>query len=81
MAALLVKLCAGAGVLLIAWGIYIKNEIKQDTIFALGGLCLLLYSIYLRDPFFIVLQIIFTGSSLYEIYKIKTTKSINISPH
>jgi len=68
------------GVLLIAYGIHAKKEIKQDIIFALGGLCLLAYSSYLRDPIFIVLQIIFTGSSLYEIYKLKRDSSTRLRP-
>ncbi len=59
------------GVLLISYGIYIKKETSQDMIFALGGLSLLIYSTYLRDPIFIPLQIIFTGSSLYELYCLK----------
>jgi len=60
------------GVLLIAYGIHAKKEVQQDYIFVLGGICLLVYSISLRDPIFIPLQIIFVGSSLYEIYKIKS---------
>ncbi len=58
------------GMLLITTGILIKKEIKQDWLFVAGGTLLLVYSIYLHDPIFIPLQIIFTATSLYEIYKI-----------
>ncbi len=69
-----------AGLLLITYGIYAGNEKKQDYIFALGGVFLLAYSSYLRDPIFIVLQIVFTTSSLFEIYKInKRERSLPIS--
>ncbi len=60
------------GLLLITWAIFAKNEIKQDIIFVLGGLGLLVYSISLRDPIFIPLQIVFIIASLYEILKIKS---------
>ena len=71
---IIAKILGVVGVLLITWGIYAKKEISQDWIFVSGGLCLLAYSIYLRDPIFIPLQIIFTLASLYEIYEIKTGK-------
>lgn len=71
---LLPKILGAFGLICITWGIFLKNEIKQDWIFALGGLLLLVYSVYLKDPIFIPLQTIFTGASLYEIYKIKHKK-------
>lgn len=57
--------------LLISGGILKKKETSQDWIFVAGGLCLLVYSIYLKDPIFIPLQIIFIGASLYELHKLK----------
>ncbi len=71
---LLAKIIGACGLLLITYGIFAKNEERQDWIFSLGGLFLLGYSVYLRDPIFIPLQIIFTGASLFEIYKIKHKK-------
>jgi len=68
---LLPKLFGALGLILITWGIFVRKETKQDWIFALGGLFLLVYSISLRDPIFIPLQIIFILASLYEIHKIK----------
>ena len=71
---MLFKILGIIGVLFITYGIYVKNEIKQDSIFILGGLCLLAYSIYQRDPIFIPLQIIFISGSLIEIIKLKKKK-------
>lgn len=68
------KICGIIGLLLISYGIFSKKEVTQDKIFALGGLFLLLYSIYLRDPIFIILQGIFILSCLYEMYKIRHKK-------
>jgi len=67
----LIKIVGAIGLILITGGIFVKNEIKQDWIFSLGGIFLLAYSIYLKDPIFIPLQIIFTLASLYEIYTLK----------
>jgi len=71
---MLFKIIGVIGVLFITYGIYVKNEIKQDLVFILGGGCLLVYSIYLWDPIFIPLQIIFIIGSLVEIIKIKRKK-------
>ena len=70
----IVKAHGATGLLLITWGIFVKKETKQDWMFSLGGLFLLAYSIYLKDPIFITLQIVFTLASLYEIYKITYAK-------
>jgi hypothetical protein len=74
MEPLLFKILGSLGLLLITWGIFIKQETKQDWIFALGGLFLLAYSIYLNDVIFITLQLVFTGASLYEIYRLNHKK-------
>jgi len=62
-----VKIMGAIGLLLITSGIFIKNEIKQDWIFIAGGFGLLIYSLWLKDPIFVPLQIIYIGASLYEI--------------
>jgi len=71
---ILYKLIGIAGMLLITYGVFNKRRGNQDLMFAIGGLCLLIYSIYLRDFIFIILQITFTSASLYEMYKIKNKK-------
>lgn len=65
------KIPGAIGLLLITWGIFIKKEIRQDWIFALGGIFLLAYSVYLREIIFITLQVVFILASLFEIYRLK----------
>lgn len=65
------RLLGIVGLLLITWGIFAKSEKQQDWIFVAGGACLLLYSIYLQDLIFIILQTVFILASLYEIHKLK----------
>ena len=56
------------GLLLITWGVLEKKETRQDILFIVGGLGLLAYSISLKDPIFIPLQIIFISTSAWELY-------------
>lgn len=63
-----------AGLLLISYAIWLKNEKRQDFLFILGGMALLIYSIFIKDLIFIVLQIVFIISSLVELIKLSKTK-------
>lgn len=63
------------GMLFITTGIFYKKPITQDKMFVIGGLFLLLYSIYLRDVIFTVLQAIFIFASLYRIYDLNFKKN------
>lgn len=60
------KACGIIGLLLITKGIFIRGHRHQSLIFAIGGIFLLVYSAYLRDLIFIVLQTVFIVSSVYE---------------
>jgi len=55
------------GLLLITWGVLEKNEQRQDWLFIVGGILLFFYSYWLGDAVFMVLQIVFTSASAYEL--------------
>jgi uncharacterized membrane protein len=74
MLEIIAKILGIIGLLLITYGIFAKKRIVQDEIFAIGGIFLLTYSVSLRDLVFITLQIVFTISSVYEVYKLKKEK-------
>lgn len=65
------KLIGAFGLLLISAGIIIKNRKKQDILYIVGGICLEIYSIYIGDLIFIILQLIFTIAAIYDLLKIK----------
>lgn len=65
------KFIGALGIILISFGILIKNRERQDIFYILGGGCLEAYSLYIRDPIFIILQIIFTLSAIYDFIKSK----------
>ncbi|PIT88507.1 MAG: hypothetical protein COU29_01855 [Candidatus Magasanikbacteria bacterium CG10_big_fil_rev_8_21_14_0_10_36_32] len=68
------KIIGALGLISIIAGVVNLNSIRRNWFFVVGGILLLTYSIYLRDPIFIPLQAIFTTVSLYEIYKITYKK-------
>ena len=60
-----------SGLVLVSLAVWIKNEIKQDLLFITGGLLLLIYSLYLNNWIFSVLQFVFILSSCLELIKLK----------
>jgi len=71
----LFKLIGALGILLISIGILTKNRITQDIFYILGGICLLIYSFYIHDIIFIILQMIFTAVAVYDLVKQKIKKN------
>jgi len=69
---LLFKLFGAIGLILITYGVWLKNEQKQDYFFIFGSLGLLSYSLYINNPIFIILQTVFIISTAYELYKLKS---------
>ncbi len=63
------KILGGIGLVLITIGTLVKNRKEEHIFFILGGLCLLVYSISIRDPIFIPLQIIFVLAAIYYLIK------------
>lgn len=66
----LFKLLGVIGLLIITHGIFIKKEKPRDWNFAIGGIFLLAYSIYLHDLIFIILQMVFIVSNLYREWRL-----------
>ena len=63
------KIIGALGLILIAIGIILKNRRRQDAMYIVGGICLEIYSIYINDLIFIVLQLIFTIAAVYDFIK------------
>lgn len=71
---LVCRIFASMGLIFISYAVLVKRARLRNELFVLGGIFLLIYSIHLRDPIFIPLQIIFILSSLYEIYILRRVK-------
>ncbi len=65
------KLIGAIGLLLITAGILSKKRKNQDILYIVGGACLEVYSLYIGDLIFIILQIVFIIAAIYDLWKIK----------
>jgi len=68
------KLFGVAGLLCITVAILIHNRKKQNILFIVGGVLLEVYSIYIQDVIFIILQIAFTMVAAYALVRQKQQK-------
>lgn len=72
---ILFKILGVIGLLFVTKGVFIRGHRHQSAVFALGGIFLLAYSLYLRDAVFSVLQVVFIVSSWYEWHILGLKKS------
>ena len=70
----ILKIIGVLGLILIIVGIITKKRKNQDIFYIFGGMCLTIYSIYIRDLIFIILQIVFTLAAIYDFAKIQFFK-------
>lgn len=61
------KILGALGLILITIGVMTSHRKRQDILYIIGGIFLEIYSIYLEDMIFIVLQIIFTVAAIYDL--------------
>lgn len=59
------------GLIFVIFGLLQRKEIKEDIFFLIGGVFLIVYSIYLRNAIFIILQAAFILATIWEIIKIR----------
>lgn len=59
------------GLLVISFAIWLRNERRQDILFIIGGVSLLIYSISIRDIIFMILQAVFIASALVELLRLR----------
>lgn len=64
------KIIGALGLILISVGLLIKDRKKQNALYVLGGVGLEIYSISIRDTIFVILQIIFILSAVYDFIKL-----------
>ena len=65
------RLVGALGIVLISIGVITKKRKDQNFLYILGGFCLGIYSIYINDLIFLILQIIFISSAIYDFIKVK----------
>ena len=65
------KIIGILGLVLISVGVITQRKDSEDIIYIIGGIFLLVYSTYIGDLIFIVLQIIFIISAIFHFFKMK----------
>ena len=68
------KALGAIGIVFITVGILRKNKVEEIVYLIIGGVLLEIYSIYIGDTVFIVLQMVFILSAVLEIFKISKNK-------
>ncbi|MDP3986729.1 MAG: hypothetical protein Q8P81_00715 [Nanoarchaeota archaeon] len=70
----LFKIIGALGLIAIISGVLIKpkNREVRDILYIFGGLFLTVYSIYIKDIIFIILQIIFMIVASYDLIRLKS---------
>ena len=59
------------GMIFVSLGVLVDQVEKANLFYIIGGILLEIYSLYLRDFIFIVLQLVFIASAIYEYYQHK----------
>jgi hypothetical protein len=62
------------GLMMISVGILLKNRTHQNILYILGGICLEVYSIYLQNVIFIILQFMFILAPIVDLVKRRPKK-------
>jgi len=63
------KVIGAIGLLLKCTGMIVRKRFIRDDYSILGGICLLIYSVYLKDIIFIILQAIYIIVVSFDFYK------------
>ena len=71
MISILIKTLGALGLILITWGIFQKNLKQRDILYIIGGIFLFVYSVYLKDIIFSLLQAVFAFASIFHLYETK----------
>jgi len=65
------QILGAIGLILVSYGVIVKDRRKQDIFFIIGGIFLTLYSLSIKSYIFITLQIVFIFAAIYSIRHIK----------
>lgn len=70
METIIFKIFGVIGLILLCIGIIVKNRDTRDVLSILGGIALLIYSIYLKDIIFIILQSVYIIVTIFDYIKL-----------
>lgn len=65
----LFEIAGAVGLLFISAGVILKKRKEEDVLYIVGGILLEVYSISIHSTIFIILQIVFVASAVYDFLK------------
>lgn len=71
---IIIHVVAMLGVLLITYAVFLEAEKRQDFVFLIGGMCLMVYALSLKSPIFVLAMLGLITASTYEIIQIMRGK-------
>ena len=69
---IVINMVAIAGATLHIYGVFLEKEKRRDMVFVIGGICLFIYSLWIRNKIFALAMGGFTISCLIEFIEIST---------
>ncbi len=66
----MIYVVAFLGSLLLAYGVFLETERRQDLVFFLGATCLLVYAVYIESLIFVIAMGTFALNSMIEFIEI-----------
>lgn len=67
---IVIHIVAFLGIILISYGVFLETERRQDLVFALGGISLCVYAIYIANLMFVIAMGIFALNALIKFIEI-----------
>ncbi len=64
------EIIGAIGLVFVVIGVLHRDQRKEDLWYMVGGIALVVYSIYIGNIIFIALQVIFIAAALYEFIKL-----------
>lgn len=68
------KIIGIVGMVFIVIGILLRKRVREDVFYIIGGALLLAYSIHIKDAIFIILQIVFIITAVYDFVRLRFVK-------
>lgn len=67
---IIINVAAGLGAILITYAVFLEAEKRQDAVFTIGALCLLVYALWLGNKIFAVAMAGLATASFIELIEI-----------
>lgn len=64
------EIIGAVGLALMIAGVLLRKRKIQDILFTTGGICLVIYSVWIKNTIFIILELVFTAAAVYDLVRL-----------